>query len=125
MNAEAEIDIHAQGGGDGAGAEGAPAQGVAGPLVWLCAYEAVGEVEIRICADEATAYREIARICRTTWETARRVDSRRPEGIERPPLPPEPPREDREAVARYFAVMGEVFHSYTITLHTLIGGQAR
>jgi hypothetical protein len=122
MNETPTVDSGASGGGDHPDGQSSPACDDEGPLVWVCAFESVEGVEISVCADEDIAYRELARVCRLGWDTARRVDSRRPDRIDRPPFPLEPPDDDRLTVASYFAVMREVFQSYAITPHALIGG---
>lgn len=88
--------------------------------VWVCVFESLGSAEVWICADEEIAFARLARVCRESWDLALRVDERRDADVERPPLPSSPPRDDREAVERYFAVMREVFRSYRVTPQRLI-----
>jgi hypothetical protein len=91
--------------------------------VGLC-LQALDEIEIRVCESQAVAFRELARLCREDWTLARRVDERTPNDGERSKLSPAPPDDDRTAVDCYFAVMREVFRSYSITSHDLVSGDA-
>lgn len=77
------------------------------PHVWICTYERRDGTDIWACATEASAYRELARICREFWEEAREVEAAFPEPVDGGPLAAEPPVDDRAAVELYFAAMNE------------------
>jgi hypothetical protein len=74
--------------------------------VWVCTFQHRHGLDAWVAADEDAAYASLAVPARSFWPEAVEWD-RGPWDEDRPPLPDEAPVDDRAAVERYFAVMGE------------------
>lgn len=95
------------------------------PHVWVCTFEHRDGIDVWVCAGEALAYRELARVCREFWEEARQLDDALPRLEGQEPLPSAPPDEDRAAVEAYFAAMSydDPPESFLIAAHEVIGAE--
>jgi hypothetical protein len=91
--------------------------------VWICTYENRYGLDPWAAASVEAAYSSVARRIREFWQEAVEAD-RRLDDEDRPPLPEEAPAEDREAVERYFEVLGEAPRPefYSIERQAILGG---